>query len=704
MLLEQSVGQEGTATTLSSSSNSKNHISLHSLFDKSKKVEEAIETKSYSVLKHAKEALRLGGHFGVPEDELSDRDPFDMRDTEQHPEQIEASLARGAAGLPMSQTPALIGARPGHIECDVDVDDMAYWNDPQGKRDQEFQSPFATSTPDNHYITFEPDPGGWNNIRMSTEIFFVMAAATGRTLVLPPKSPFYLLGTGAEHAREFGNFYPLSNPQLQKRVKVISMKEFFEREGKGILKLSDEEMEHLLPSAEMCLHKPTSPIFCDNLYKRLRTIGMQPDMHGFHNCFIFDKDHFEGKETSQEVQERVNRFCGGKRTATYYDRSLHEPPLIHWNAWDPPHRVLNHFYTFFYFTDPRIDNTFKRFVRDFMHYTDEIFCAAGRIVRALNKEANGSWSSLHVRRGDLQYKEVKIPAAEWYNNTKDVWKEGELLFIATDERNKTFFDEIKNHHEVRFLDDYWDTANLGDLDPYFLGMVDTIVASHGRAFAGTWFSTFTGYINRMRGYLGYSIKTSWYGWLPRKDAVREWKYPEGNYPAREWPLGWVAIDGDEWIEHEADLPASSSSSFQTPPKETSTEDKDQDPNPDIHEKKAILLSDLQGDEGFRDKPVARGVAGRPMSETPALEGARRAHIECEVNVDSLAYWNDPTGTRDQNFDSPFDTKDKEKFMTFSVDRGGWNNVRTNAGVASQRAIISIARKIHRQNTLRKATE
>ena len=56
----------------------------------------------------------------------------------------------------------------------------------------------------------------------------------------------------------------------------------------------------------------------------------------------------------------------------------------------------------------------------------------------------------------------------------------------------------------------------------------------------------------MRGYLGHSMNNSWYGWLPRKDAMQVWKYPEGNIPAREWPLGWVAIDGDVWIEHEGE--------------------------------------------------------------------------------------------------------------------------------------------------------
>jgi uncharacterized protein YggL (DUF469 family) len=209
-----------------------------------------------------------------------------------------------------------------------------------------------------------------------------------------------------------------------------------------------------------------------------------------------------------------------------------------------------------FFTDPVIDNYYKRFVRDFLHYEDKIYCAAGKIIHALNEEGGkgNGWSSLHVRRGDFQYKQVKILAENWYYNTMEIWEEREILFIATDERNKTFFNPLKEYHEVRFLDDYWDMAKLGDLDSNFLGMIDTIVASHGRAFAGTWFSTFSGYINRMRGYLGHSMKNSWYGWLQRKEAMQQYYYPgEGpaeNYVAKEWPIGWVAIDGDKLIEHE----------------------------------------------------------------------------------------------------------------------------------------------------------
>lgn len=470
-------------------------------------------------------------------------------------------LARGVSGLPMSNTPALVGAEWGHVECDVDVDDIVYWNDPQGSRDQEFISPFADhsqSSGETRYLTFEPDPGGWNNIRMSMEIIFVLAAATGRTLVLPPKAPFYLLGTGKENARSFASFYDVSKEAFQKKVKVITMAEFFEQEARenGLLSsLSEKEKTELKPVADICIYQESSPIRCDYLWQHLRKIGFQPPLGANSQCFIFDHDIFEGQDVSDDLKERVDRFCGEDRTPVFYNHTFHEPQLLHWDASSADgngvtgFRLLTHFYTFLFFADPVVDNFYKRFVRDFLHYKDGLYCAAGKIVHALNAEGK-EWSTMHVRRGDLQYKQVKISAEEWYNNLKEIWNEGEMIFIATDEKNKTFFDPLKQHHELRFLDDYWDTANLGELDPYFYSMVDTIVASHGRTFAGTWFSTFTAFINRMRGYLGYSMMDSWYGWMPRKESVRQYKYPTGNYGAREWPIGWVAIDGDEVIEHE----------------------------------------------------------------------------------------------------------------------------------------------------------
>ena len=75
-------------------------------------------------------------------------------------------------------------------------------------------------------------------------------------------------------------------------------------------------------------------------------------------------------------------------------------------------------------------------------------------------------------------------------------------------------------------------------------MIDTIIASRGRAFAGTFFSTFSGYINRLRGYHGMSMKDSWYSLLERKTRMHEWEDIDHYVFSYEWPTGWVGIDAD----------------------------------------------------------------------------------------------------------------------------------------------------------------
>jgi hypothetical protein len=100
-------------------------------------------------------------------------------------------------------------------------------------------------------------------------------------------------------------------------------------------------------------------------------------------------------------------------------------------------------------------------------------------------------------RGEFQYKEVKIPANQTLANVGQYIPANELLFIATDEKDKSFFDAFKERFpRLRFLDDYMDTADLRTINPNFLGMIDQIVCTRGEIFVGTWFSTFSGYITR----------------------------------------------------------------------------------------------------------------------------------------------------------------------------------------------------------------
>ena len=72
-----------------------------------------------------------------------------------------------------------------------------------------------------------------------------------------------------------------------------------------------------------------------------------------------------------------------------------------------------------------------------MRYIDEIICAAARVVeavRARSKNKDKLFDSMHVRRGDFQYKQTRLEADELIQKSKGQLEEGGLLYIATDEK------------------------------------------------------------------------------------------------------------------------------------------------------------------------------------------------------------------------------------------------------------------------------
>jgi len=75
----------------------------------------------------------------------------------------------------------------------------------------------------------------------------------------------------------------------------------------------------------------------------------------------------------------------------------------------------------------------------------------------------------------------------------------------------------------------------------FLCLILSLV--QGRAFVGTWFSTFSGYIIRLRGYHGRALQ-SFYFFAKKKFAMMERGAPADPFYTREWPTAWEGIDDD----------------------------------------------------------------------------------------------------------------------------------------------------------------
>lgn len=88
--------------------------------------------------------------------------------------------------------------------------------------------------------------------------------------------------------------------------------------------------------------------------------------------------------------------------------------------------------------------------------------------------------------------------------------------------------------------DLFPVAYIGVIDyanPNTYGMAESIVCSRAKAFAGTFRSTFTGYIHRLRGYHGLAESTYYHSTGHLMDAVSDKTIGHGF--SREWRYGWV---------------------------------------------------------------------------------------------------------------------------------------------------------------------
>jgi len=78
------------------------------------------------------------------------------------------------------------------------------------------------------------------------------------------------------------------------------------------------------------------------------------------------------------------------------------------------------------------------------------------------------------------------------------------------------------------------------------GMVEMAICAQGDEFMGSWGSTFTGYIHRLRGYMPFIADKRLLYTDSSKDAVQK-EFPSWNSPGvnagmiswmREWPEGY----------------------------------------------------------------------------------------------------------------------------------------------------------------------
>jgi hypothetical protein len=439
-------------------------------------------------------------------------DTFDPADQQPH------SVIDKSEDGPMSCT------RSYEPQCDM-YPYVRFWNQRFYPEDC-YESPLRPARKDKtpydeqKYVLFEPDWGGWNNIRMGAEAVIIFAHATGRTLVMPPDMVFYLLNRNSKQDENQSTFHKFFDfRKIREGMNIISMEEFVENVAKkGLLKLPFPK--DLLVTQKTKLYKYIE----DSSFMRPWEPGKF--FIGF-NISRQNEGMFGTFERNKETQPRYKEMVAHGRALVPYDAQMDSERAIYFYGRYDTHRLLTHFYTYLYWEDAHTEQIYKRIVRDRLHYHDDIFCAAGKVVKLLHADAaaltgkpvqsaeaaspktlggdtnrDATYFAFHIRRGDFQYKDTRLSAEELWDNTRHLLDPTvtTLIYIATDERNQSFFKPfMKAPFTVKFLDSYAHSFMTNETNRNHVGMIEQVICANAHTFIGTARSTFTGYITRMRG-------------------------------------------------------------------------------------------------------------------------------------------------------------------------------------------------------------
>lgn len=357
--------------------------------------------------------------------------------------------------------------------------------------------------PNEKFLTCTPRFSGLNNERMVLELAFAFALTLNRTLVLNP--PFWVDHLGSTN-KDLSNFFDFND--LAKGVRVISYTDFAK-------KMKWDKLPSNLRDLDNFMHEQS-----DTLVVSMPERGKS----NIYNVFAWPQIPAENTDAHASLKQ----FAGPHKRNFYdvvTDPKLLSAKVVHYDT----RTLFGHFYNAIWYEDFDLYQDLLFRVKNFVHYRSEWFERAERIIKQL-----GPFSAIHIRRGDFQYKTQKgLSYATIFENTKNLYKEGETLWLATDETDMDKLEReelpvFRDRYKVKLLKDYKYLIE-DEIPEYTYGIIETIICSYARVFVGTKASTYSGYIQRLRGYYSDTINPNIYF------TDTKWLSPI-TYDWARWPM------------------------------------------------------------------------------------------------------------------------------------------------------------------------
>ena len=306
-----------------------------------------------------------------------------------------------------------------------------------------FDSIFKFYNGSKGYLIFEPYHAGFNNVRMSLELILCITYLTNRTLVLPP--PIVLL---KGHSPD-----------------VLTYSDFFDTDDLGVKSISFDEF---------CSLKNIS-----NDLNSAKDISKVLNYDSVNNIVNFEKiNPSNGFSKNRQNIKSSDYFTDEE--CIFFDSNL----------LGITHQTL--------FTS--LNTEIKKLVAKHVKFKSEIFDLAWQFI---NKLGDQQYYSMHIRRNDFQYEDVRVSAEQVLENIKNIIPFGSKLYIATDHKDKSFFHPFFSKYNVIFYDTLLPQINVyGDINNNWVSLIEQLICTRSIKFIGNKFSTLSSLIFRMRGCMG----------------------------------------------------------------------------------------------------------------------------------------------------------------------------------------------------------
>lgn len=357
----------------------------------------------------------------------------------------------------------------------------------------------------NKYLIFSPFRSGLANVLMSYELAFAIAHITNRTLVLPPTTYLtHITDGGKEQWPSIWELFDKSNNEFD----TIELSEYTELKDLGNYFSWFAKADSMI---EDCYSPPEIP--------------HNTPLANANFCVVNNFDNLKDNED-------FKNFAG---TRQIIDLNRLEKYIYIENS------LFQHYWFWVYAGDANQRNLLKTKMNKLFRYKQSYYDLVNKAVNI------GKYNAIHVRRGDFFIQYGK--SLESINTEDKLLTQVEKLldpsiplYIATDEPNKDFFNEVAKKYKILFIDDFF--KDLSKLD---CAILEQIICSQAEQFEGTIPSTYTKRINIMRGLDGklaedYTGVNKIVTKSPEMDSPLPWTIEPRNL----W--GWNMSSHPQWTQ------------------------------------------------------------------------------------------------------------------------------------------------------------